>query len=269
MYDLESSEKPQNHAVFTKNAFPDFHNICVANSSGIVVACYPDLSKKGRSAIELSFLSRSYYKDLKILLSPVIFTGLQNKNSVSCPIITLNIPIVLNGQFYGHVAGTLNLDSLERLLKPALKEDGLLVTVTGANNNVIISTRDDVGCMDSFNFIEENMMHLEGSFYYKRMSEDKDVPVMTKWENSFYIIKRTLGEEVSWKVVIEQSTTGFQKTLHKYSIRSFPIIFTLTIVAFFFGGLVSRLLTNPLSELAEVTTRLPDKLSQNRQNNMA
>jgi len=81
-----------------------------------------------------------------------------------------------------------------------------------------------------------------------------------RWKNMRYVMESPVGGEIKGKLVAEISISYFQQQISEGVLRNFLILSGLTLLAFFLGGYLSRLIVVPLTQLAEETDNLRVKL---------
>ncbi len=267
LFDIKSPAGLQSDIEMLKRSYADFQAIYIADSEGTAIAFYPEANERGEPTIGLNFSDRDYYKDLKKTLKPVISTVFVENDGASSPTAALNVPIIIESQFQGYISAALSLMDISNLIRLNSEAENISITIIDTNSKVVATTHEDLSYMEDFATHMESVKHLGDSFYYRLTSLKNELSLMGKWENAFFILEKNMGDAIPWKLIIEQPILGHQIKLQKYSIQSFAIILLLMGLSFLFAVLVSRLLSNSFSKLAQVTTHLPSKLVKNEKIN--
>jgi PAS domain S-box-containing protein len=87
-----------------------------------------------------------------------------------------------------------------------------------------------------------------------------NVPIMTRWRQSFYSTDLTMGNQLPWILRVQIATTNHINGLERIYIRSLAMILAIVGIALAIATLLSRRFSRPLLNLAKLTTNLPAKL---------
>ncbi|MBD1944639.1 hypothetical protein H6F50_20140 [Coleofasciculus sp. FACHB-712] len=86
--------------------------------------------------------------------------------------------------------------------------------------------------------------------------------VMVRWNNSFFVQETPIDSQLPWTLIAELSATPDVRHIERVHTNSLAILMLISAIALIFATLLSRSLVGPLSKLAQVTTNLPHKLSE-------
>ena len=96
---------------------------------------------------------------------------------------------------------------------------------------------------------------------YLWQPDDKKLPSMSRWKESFYVQETLMGPELPWKLTAEVPVAPLQSVLYTIYVKNLAVMACLTTLALLLSLMVSGGLTRPLAKLAQVTANLPEKLS--------
>ena len=90
--------------------------------------------------------------------------------------------------------------------------------------------------------------------------DDKKLPSMSRWKQSFYVQETLIGPELPWKLTAEAPVAPLQSALYTIYVKNLAIMACLIALALLLSHAVSKRLTRSLAKLAHVTANLPEKL---------
>ncbi|MBD2578045.1 response regulator [Oscillatoria sp. FACHB-1406] len=86
------------------------------------------------------------------------------------------------------------------------------------------------------------------------------MPKVVRWRNSFYVQTVAVSEKFPWTVVVELASAPYLDVLDRLYTNSFATLMAIAILSPLIAKTISRNLVQPLRQLKNVTTNLPDKL---------
>ncbi len=134
------------------------------------------------------------------------------------------------------------------------------VTLIGESGMVEASTRLDLKPGAIYDPRHDGEISRIGNGVYRWQPRKDGEVVGLRWKNTRYVMESVVGGEFRGKLVAEISISYFQQQISEGVLRNFLILSGLTLLAFFLGGYLSRLMAVPLIQLAEETDNLRFKL---------
>jgi PAS domain S-box-containing protein len=254
----------QEAAEVLDEAFPDFHGVFVADAQGTAVAFSPLVDERGERTVGKNFADRAYFGKLQATGKPVLSEVILGRGSVYAPLVTLGVPILIDGRFQGFALGGLNLTQIRRLLDCRCLENATPMTLVDQNGRVITST------FEAWEPLRQWDRHLTGqkkpvqAGIYHWMPAASGLPSLIRWKKSYYIKEMQIDEDIPWKLIVEAPVAPLQDQLFVLYVRKLAVMAVLTALALAAALVFSRQLVRPLVSLAEVTTGLPAKLMMRR-----
>jgi diguanylate cyclase (GGDEF)-like protein len=256
--DINSPSRLQQDIEIVKRSFPNFSTIYFADSQGKTIAFSPTTNVKGESTIGIDFSDREYFRKLRKTNRPVVSQIFMGRGGVFEPIITINIPVIIHGNFYGYISGSLDIDKIHSLLNENFNIKKTRVTIID-NNRKIISSNDKTSKPMQLLNTQKIDIDKESNEYYIHNPEGNNLPAMERWKNSFYAYEAYLGNQLPWTIITERPFLPQQQEIFLSYIKSFIVMFILIVIILIIGILLSRRLTNSIIKLAVLTTNLPIK----------
>jgi two-component system cell cycle sensor histidine kinase/response regulator CckA len=252
----------QHETEILKQAFPNFRALHVENALGRTIACVPKVNEKGESTLGLDFAERFWFKEAKATRQLVVSEVFQGRAAIFSPILVFSVPIMREHHWLGTATGALDLGMVQKILKPYSLEKAMVITLTDSQGKIIASTAPGRPPMQVWDWKKGGAFRSLSGSRYHWYPDDPKLPSMTRWKQSFYVQEISLGPKLPWKLTIEAPVAPLQHTLYTIYVKNLSIMAILTALALLFSLLLSRWLTRPLVQLAQVTADLPEKLSE-------
>jgi signal transduction histidine kinase len=233
----------------------------------------PDLERFyfiDRQQLEIARKNRAIGAIQSVQVIPDVCDGNQPKiydrtvNNREFPLMSFCISVRANNNQLGYDIAEVNLKSLENIVRSHSYPFPLRMTVVDANNKVLISNTGDRQVFSTLDLRKEGNIETLGDNSYLWKPSDPGMPLMQRWNNSFYVLELEISSNLSWKLILETSAAPYIESVHRRYIKTLGILFGISVLAIAFAVPVTRSLVKPLSQLAVVTTNLPEKLNENR-----
>jgi hypothetical protein len=169
------------------------------------------------------------------------------------------VPINRNHRFVGSVVSEIDLSHVDQLLKSFMTLREMEITLLDRQERVITSTRLDVPALIPFKQHQGGEIRPLNDKVYQWLPLGK-MPIMMRWKKSFYVQKTSAGEKLPFELIVALPTQPHFIYLENLYIKSLSILLLITALALALANAISRWLAQPILQLAEVTTDLPDKL---------
>ncbi|HEC83896.1 MAG: hybrid sensor histidine kinase/response regulator [Candidatus Parabeggiatoa sp. nov. 2] len=175
--------------------------------------------------------------------------------------VELCVPVYRDNRLLGHVSGHLSLDFIAELLKSSTQALDLQITLIDSQERVIMSTRPDLKTKQLFDPRQSGEIRpVSGTTIYQWLPAE-NMPLMVRWRKSFYIKETQMADkDMPWRLLVESPISSHISNLQTAYIKSLAIMLLITVLAIIVATLISRQATASLSNLARVTTNLPNKL---------
>ena len=255
---MVASEELQLVTKTTKELFPDFHNMYIADAEATTIAFYPPVNERNESTIGLNFSDREYYRELKATHGPVVSKVFMGRGGVFSPIITLSSPVLKDDQFLGFAVGALDLLKVRGIIQKYAREKQYNLTLVDSENRMIASTIEGLEPMQAFNPATRGEIRFLKGFLYQRIPTGRNIPVLKQFQNSYYVQETFISKELNWKLIVEYPLSFHQNYLYSLYIRYLSMVLVFVVASFILAAEISRRLTQPLAQLAELTSYVPD-----------
>ena len=258
--ELRPSDELQHETEIIKEAYPDLHNMYVADATATTVAFHPPVNEKGESTIGINFADRWYFQQLRATGRPVLSDVFEGRGGVFAPIVTLSAPVFQEGRFAGFALGALDLGHLANLLEPYEGAASLRISIVDRRRRILASTRPDFEPLEPFAHGPEGIAERIDSSTYRWIPADPDLSSMERWRDSIYVRQVRIGTDVPWTAIVEAPIAPLQAALYGTYIKGLAMMIGITVLVSLFAFLTSRWIVGPLRDLAGVTRFLPDDL---------
>jgi PAS domain S-box-containing protein len=242
------------------NIFNDFQSLYVTNQKGIIIASYPDANNIGKSIIDLHYHEVEKFEIVKKTQKSILTDA--NKEVFSPENhISLIYPIIQNNQWNGFIHGSFSSDTIGNHLNFSRIAKDRNVFILDSNNQ-IIATNNSSANLNDIDSTNKEIRFLKDDIY-QWLPIKSGMPIMSRWSQSVYVKQVTISEEIPWLILVQIKTEPFIKQLQIDYIKSLGILFIITIIAFWLADKVSKNLVKPLKTLEDITSNLPDNISDN------
>lgn len=250
-----SPETLKQHGEFAQRIVPDFHHIHVLNGAGERVQDFEhDIGLQSGQ-----FDEHVYFEMLKRsptpFLSPVVIKG-SNLNSYT---VVAGAPIFKDGRLNGAVLGEIDLSGVTELLRANVDTPSLTISLVDPLHTVAASTRPEQIGVENFDWRKSGNVEKIGPYTYHWLPND-DRPFLVRWNNSFFVKEEIISQDIPWNLVVEIAASPHVQHIEQVHTKYLMILLAVAGLAPVVAVLVSRQLAKPVTELAEMTTNLPNKL---------
>jgi PAS domain S-box-containing protein len=258
---MTPSAQLQHDAEVLNHSFPDFLTMHVENAEGRSIAFDPLRNERGESTVGLDFSERPWFQEIKAKRQPLVSEVFVGHLAIFSPIVNLCVPVFRENHWLGCATGTLDLKRVQEMLRPYRSDKGAILTLTDPQGRIIASTAPRRTPMQLWDRKKTGLVQPLDALMYLWQPDDKKLPSMSRWKESFYVQETLMGPELPWKLTAEVPVAPLQSVLYTIYVKNLAVMACLTTLALLLSLMVSRGLTRPLTELAQVTANLPEKLS--------
>jgi signal transduction histidine kinase/CheY-like chemotaxis protein len=238
-------------AKLVRGAFPQFHNVYVADERGRTIAFHPPQNEQGLSTLGLDFSDRPYFDRTRQAQGPLVSEVFLGRGGVAEPIVAVTAPVRQDGEFRGIALGALEVAVLRADVSRLASLLGLHAVLTDAEDRVIASSRPDEPPLSSYRGgAGGELTPLESGHY--RWSPHGAMAAMTRWRRSLLGAEIPLGD--GWRLRVELPFEPSFRALESRFIERFSNMGLLSVVALLVAALLSGRLARPLTRLAERTS---------------
>jgi len=260
---MTPSEELQHKTEVLKQSFPDFLAMQLEDAEGHTIAFDPKVNERGESTIGVNLSDRAWFQDARAKQQPVVSEVFMGRTASFFPIVDISVPVIRENRWLGCSTGTLDLGRIQKILQPYQSNKAAAsLTLTDLQNRVIASTTPERTPMQSWNRKESGVSQVLDNMMYLWRPDDKGLPSMTRWTQSYYVQETSVGPELPWKLIAEAPVAPLQRVLYSVYVKNMAIMAFLTTLGLLLSHIFSRGLTRPLAKLAQVTADLPEKLSR-------
>lgn len=242
-------------------AFPDFHNMYVADVSATTRAFFPEVNEFGESTIGLNFADRDFVVQVLATGKLVVSNVVMGRGGVFVPFVGIAVPFFRDEKLAGYALGAIRLDRMAELLQ-GVRTNGPEVVLLDGAGRVVASTDASIYPLADVYRRSGRAIYAEDSSSYTEKPEEGTGPPMIRWRQSHYVKTAGLGLGLPWTVVFRQPIAPYRNDLYQMYIRDFLVVLLFAGLALGIARMVGARLARPIEELVAVTRDLPDQLDQ-------
>jgi methyl-accepting chemotaxis protein len=168
--------------------------------------------------------------------------------------------IIKNNQFIGAIFGEINIEELNKLVKNIKINQDFYVTIIDENNQIIATSLENIKSPEKFTLYDDKIIRKLDSDVVHLLTNSHKIPGIVKWEKSFYAKTVSLNKNFGFKLVIQIPTKPQIDYIRAIYIKNLGIMLFTAIMALIAAMLLSNKLVQPVLNLTQVTTDLPQKI---------
>lgn len=258
--EMNPSIQLQESTELLRRTFPTFDKLFVVNREGQTIS----FAGTGRTIASYQELEKTILESTNLKASELTQPWITSQILLigdyhTSPQLIQIVPIIRNHRFVGSVVSEIDLIRVEQLLKSFITLREMEITMLDRQERVITSTRLDMPTLTQFNQRQGGEIRLLNANVYQWLPLGK-MPIMMRWKKSFYVQKTSAEEKLPFELIVAVPTRPHFIYLENLYIKSLSIILLIAALALAMANVISRWLAQPILQLAEVTTNLPDKL---------
>jgi signal transduction histidine kinase/DNA-binding response OmpR family regulator len=257
---LTQTVQLQQSTELTQREFQDFHTLYVVNQIGQISAVSSGLDLPAKAINSLAGVP--YFEAIRNTRQPTLSGLLTQPSGISTPGVILSTPVIQQNRLLGFVISEIDLSRIERLFKTYTNQ-GLQITLLDRNNTIITSTQSDRAVAQTFNPQQGGQIQSIAPDIYQWFPTTNS-PLMVRWSNSLFVREAALEHQIPWKLLIEVPVAPNVAQVLRVHVRSLTILMFIAGLALGLATLLTRRLVSPLSQLARVTTNLPNQLVEQK-----
>ncbi|WP_016952288.1 ATP-binding protein [Anabaena sp. PCC 7108] len=250
----------QQNAAFVSRTFPEFRHIHILDETGKPILDF----ENNVSASESAFNEDKYFQQMQRLPQPFLSPVLLLPGKSAFPVVLLGVPILRDTKLMGAVFTEIDLSNITNLLQSNLGEEKLDITLVDQKQTVAASTKPELIGNHIFNWRKDGRVEQIGTQTYHWRPTTGSPVVMVQWQNSLFVKESVISEIIPWRLIVQMTAISHVRQIEWFHTRNMAILLFVSGVALISATLVSRQLVKPLSQLAEVTTNLPNKLLEQK-----
>ncbi len=248
-----------------KRSFPEFISVHVENAEGRTIAFSPSVNERGGNNIGVDFSERPWFRDAKTTRHELVSDVFMGYLAVFSPLVNFCAPVIRQDQFGGCATGGVNLKRMQDILFSFCSEKITLLTLCDHHGRVIASTNPKLKALQTWDLKKTGVFQLLDDRLYLWRPDDRPLPSMVRWKNSYYVKETSLGPDLTWKLIVQTPVAPLQGVLYTTYVKILSITVVLTILALLLSHIFSRWFTRHLAELARDTVNLPEKLMEGKE----
>ncbi|GFO59511.1 hypothetical protein GMST_18360 [Geomonas silvestris] len=242
-----------------------FQRIGLLNREAVTTAYSPVSDPFGQSNLGKSFADRPFLPQLRQRKEPMLSELVRGTIDSSTPRVLILAPVLVQGEYAGHLAGVLNLDRAHQILDQALDSPQIRYTLLDRHGMVIVSNRGDQEVMSRFERGPGNLTPLGNQLAWWVPKVPGTVPAWQRWKRSAYTVEIPVGSFSEWRLILEQPLLpSLSELLARYAGK-FALILAIFLAALVLAELLSRLFHSRFLELTRLTADLPARLAEGQQ----
>jgi PAS domain S-box-containing protein len=260
-----SNTQLQHDTETLNNAFPDFSALHVEDETGHTIVFSPSVNVKGQSTIGHDFSDRIWFQRSRSSKDEVISEIIQGRIGTFAPLAVIVAPMKRENQFIGTAAGSIDLGIIQEMLKSYGTGSALDITLSDSNNQIIASTNAQRMPLQIWNRKSAGSFEFHGNNLFFWHPNDRKLPSMTRWKRSFYVKEILFHPSLSWTITLEEPVAPLQHILYTIYVKNLTIMAVLIGFSLFLTFVLSNWLVRPLTQLAQVTADLPEKINESHE----
>lgn len=258
--EMRASRTLQESTELLQRTFPTFEQLGVIDQDGKAISWANMGSKRASSPMpDTTIRNKSELGELGLAHPPLKSEIWLKGDGIASLKLIQTLPVTLNNRVVGSVVSEINLSVLEQLLKSFKAPTDMKITLLDRQERVITSTSSDLSALSLLAQPRIGEIRRINSQVYQWLPLEK-MPSMMRWKKSFYVQKNSADENLPLTVIVALSNQPQFVYLQNLYIQSLSIMLLIAALALVLANITSRWLAQPLWQLAEVTTDLPDKL---------
>lgn len=253
----------QEKTEFLEKTFPGLLNIYVTDAQGKIISSSPRRNEEGENLIGLNFADQEIFQAARNSLERQ-FSEAQRDRANQIPHFGLGIPLVKNNQFQGLVYGSIDLNDLETVIENTQKTNlnsGLQLTIVNQKQQVLLTTREDLRLQETLDW-NSTLQPLTQELQLYVPSRPKNTSAVQQWRASEYRLSRELFEDLNLRLMLQLPAAPYVDDLQRSYLDFLGLMLIIALLGLILAFWLSRQLVKSLKELGEITTNLPNKLSE-------
>ena len=259
----DNPREKQRYLDSVRTAHPEFIRMGIIDRNHRTIAFSPRVDEFGHSTVGLDLSDRSFIKPLLASNGAIVADVFQGKIGKPGPRMIMLAPLQHQGTHQGAVFTVTRMEQLEDLLLKVVGGQPIAITLINRNGQIVVSTRKSIQPLTPFQLPDGGQLQQLPSGVKQWIPDHKKgVAAMRRWLSSFYLQELELASDTGWKMVVETSLKpSLQKMDRQASLTLFVIIlFILSAIAL--SRLLALRLSSTIRALQEITSELPQKITQ-------
>jgi signal transduction histidine kinase/DNA-binding NarL/FixJ family response regulator len=259
---MQPSLKLQQSTEIIQRTSPYLSQLYLVDATNKVIAAYPRLPNElhpPSESIKTFHIQACEQANFQIMPDSLQTQGPQHADFY----IDTCLPVYQENRLLGKILGHIDLYFISQLVKSDMAKSSWQITLNDNQYKVILSTRTDLTTQQIFNLRESGEIRPISDLIYQWFPQDENMPTMVRWRKSFYVQDIQIADNLPWHLLVEIPTSPHISYLQRAYINSLALMLLITLLAIIIATLLSQRATASLSQLAHVTTNLPDKLLEN------
>ena len=253
--DLLDDAEMQEQIKIVQQTIPELRNLYTTDTDGKILNSTAVQNINQKSA-KLDFLPfQTLLTAKKPMLSEVVTVS-------NLPTIIQTVPIFQSDRLVGQLFAEIDINSLKKRLLNSQTALINSVSLLDRQNRIVTSTRSDLklgAIFDRDGNGEIRQLNQNTHIWIPNLSKASKV---IRWRKSFYVQKSPIGGDLPWIIAIEEANASHLVALDRIYTKSFAILMVLAFLSPLLAKTISSSLVKPLLELANLTSNLPDKLTE-------
>ncbi|GFO70315.1 hypothetical protein GMLC_38940 [Geomonas limicola] len=258
-------EEMQSRLDQARNSDYDFLRIGLVNRDAITVAYSPASDPFGQSNLGKNFAHRPFFSQLQQRKEPMLSELVRGTIDSSTPRVLILAPVLIQGEYAGHLGGVLNLERAHEILDQALDSREIRYTLLDRHGKVIVSNRNDQEVMSPFVRGPGSLTPLGNQLSWWVPTVPGMVPSWERWKRSAFTIELRVGSFSEWRLILEQPLLPSLSELFAHYAKKSALILSIFLAALMVAELLSRLFHSRFLEINRLTADLPERLAAGQQ----
>ncbi|NEO51806.1 MAG: response regulator [Okeania sp. SIO3B5] len=236
---------------------PDCRNLYIINTDGQILNS-TIVKNANQNVTQLNSLTlQALFTAKQPMLSEVMMIS-------DSPTIFQSIPIWQDDNLMGQFVAEIDVSTLKKRWLSSQSKSTQLVSLLDQQDRVITSTREELKVGKPFDRDRNGEIHRLDQNSHLWVPNIPNKAKVILWKKSFYVYKSAIDGVLPWIVAVETPVASHLVKLEGFYTKSFAILIAIAILAPLLAKPISSSLVKPLLQLANLTSNLPDKLTEHQ-----
>jgi len=239
---------------FVQTTFPEFRHFYILDQAGNLRRDF-NLFTVGP---QINWQEKYYFEQLQQANQPRLFLLVSPADPTETSAL-FGVPIRQNGKIVGALLGEMNLKVINEQLQSNLAEQNLVLSLLDSNQVVAASTKQTWIGKPAFNWQQNGRIEPISDSVFQWLPTTHPL-VLVQWRNSFFVQESQIDPSFPWTLRVQLAAATYVSEIEQKYTRYLATLLLVMLLALFVANLISRQLNQPLLQLAEISTNLPQKL---------
>ncbi|MCU0543549.1 MAG: ATP-binding protein [Oscillatoriaceae cyanobacterium Prado104] len=257
--ELSNPSQMQEIIQIARATLPEFRHLYITNTDGEIFNL-TNVQNAPQNTAKLNDRANSLpFETLLTAKQPMLSEVMVVSN---VPTIFQTVPILQGDNLTGQIVAEIDVNTLKQKWLAGQKSPTRQISLLDEHNRSIASTRDELKAGQAFDRESNGRIYRVDGNTHIWIPNLPGKPNLVRWKKSYYVQKSAIGGNLPWILTIEESSASYLIKLDEIYTKSLAILMAIAILAPLLAKTISSSLVKPLLQLANLTSNLPDKLTE-------